>query len=138
MVPGIGRGGLVQLGKFAIPAALPRDGVSAPGQEWRRLEAALEKLNAAYDQRLDLAKGIEAALLKVHRSIARDLEFRRHLQTAVTARSRTAAGAVEDAESHFSKMLMAAATRCCASGRWTSGCLPATVAGNIRRSRPGG
>ena len=106
VVPGIGRGILVQFGKFAIPASLPRDGVSDIRQEWLRIEAALAKLHAAYDQRLDAAKGIEAALLKVHRSIARDLEFRGSLQAAVTARGRTAAGAIEDAQAHFTKLLM--------------------------------
>ena len=105
VVPGIGRGHLVQFGTFAIPATLPRDGVTDLAKEWQGLETALDKLNAAYDQRLRQAKGIEAALLKVHRSIARDVEFRGALHVAVTARRRTAAGAIEDAQAHFSKML---------------------------------
>ena len=106
VVPGIGRGRLVPFGSFAIPDSLPRDGVTDLQQEWRGLETALDKLNAAYDQRLSQAKGIEAALLKVHRSIARDVEFRGALQAAVTASRRTAAGAIEDAQAQFSKMLM--------------------------------
>ena len=107
VVPGIGRGRVVQFGKFTIPPSLPRDGVCDTEKEWRRLDAALEKLNATFDQRLITAHGLEAALLKVHRSIARDVEFRMSLQTAVTKRQRTAAGSIEEAEAHFSKMLMA-------------------------------
>lgn len=107
VVPGIGRGRVVQFGKFSIPPTLPRGGVVDTEKEWRRLDAALEKLNASFDQRLITAHGIEAALVKVHRSIARDVEFRTSLQAAVTERQRTAAGAIEEAETQFSKMLMA-------------------------------
>ncbi len=107
VVPGIGRGRAVRFGKFSIPPSLPRNSVTDPEKEWRPLEAALKKLNATYDHRLGNAKGIEAALLKVHQSIARDVDFRDSLRTAVSARQRTAAGAIEEAEAHFSKMLAA-------------------------------
>ena len=107
VVPGIGRGRVVQFGKFSIPPSLPRNGVADIEKEWRQLDAALEKLDTAYGRRLGAAKGVEAALVKVHRSIARDVEFRGSLRAAVTERRRTAAGAIEEAEAHFSKMLAA-------------------------------
>jgi fructose-specific PTS system IIA-like component len=107
VVPGIGRGRVVSLGKFNIPSSLARDGVTDTAQEWRRLDGALEKLTAAYDQRLDAAKGLEAALLKVHRSIARDVEFCGTLRAAVMERRRSAAGAIETAEAQYSAMLTA-------------------------------
>lgn len=105
VVPGIGRGRVVHFGKFKIPSSLPRNGVTDTEKEWARLDLALTKLNAAYDQRLATARGIEAALLKVHRSIARDEEFRWSLHAAVVKHKRTAAGAIEQAEASFSKML---------------------------------
>jgi fructose-specific PTS system IIA-like component len=107
VVPGIGRGGVVQLGKLSIPPTLSRNGVTDTETEWRQLEAALEKLITTYDFRLVAATGIEADLVKVHRSIARDVEFRGSLRRAVTDRHCTAAGAIEEAEAEFSKMLSA-------------------------------
>jgi fructose-specific PTS system IIA-like component len=107
VVPGIGRGRVVQFGSFSIPPSLPRDGVTDTEKEWRRLEAALEKLNATYDHRLNMAKGIEEELLKVHQSIARDVDFQSSLRAAVTELKRTAAGAIEETEAHFSKLLAA-------------------------------
>ena len=107
VVPGIARGRVVQFGKFSIPLSLPRNGVTDTEKEWRRLDLSLAKLTAAYDHRLDTTKGIEAALVKVHRSIAHDVDFRTSLREAVTGRQRTAAGAIEEAELHFSKILAA-------------------------------
>ena len=107
VVAGIGRGRVVQFGKFSIPPSLPREGVGDVQKEWRRLDASLEKLNAAYDHRLVVAKGIEAELVKVHQSIARDVDFQSSLRAAVTERSSTAAGAIEATEAHFSKLLAA-------------------------------
>ncbi|MGA2245031.1 MAG: phosphoenolpyruvate--protein phosphotransferase [Verrucomicrobiota bacterium] len=107
VVPGIGRGRVIQCGKFAVPPSLVRNGVADTGREWRRLDAALEKLDTAYGQRLATAKGLEAALVAVQRSIARDMDFRGSLRAAVTERQRTAAGAIEEAEAQFSQMLAA-------------------------------
>jgi multiphosphoryl transfer protein len=107
VVPGIGRGCVVRFGKFSIPPSLSRNGVTDVEKEWRRLDAALEKLNAAYEHRLATAKGIEAELVKVHQSIARDVDFQNNLRAAVVERQRTAAGAIEEAEAHFSKLLAA-------------------------------
>ncbi len=107
VVPGIGRGRVVPFGKFSIPPSLPRHGVTDTEMEWQRLEAALEKLNATYLQRLGRTKHIEAELVKVHQSIARDVDFRTSLREAVITRQRTAAGAIEEAELHFSNLLAA-------------------------------
>ncbi|MDE3066340.1 MAG: phosphoenolpyruvate--protein phosphotransferase [Verrucomicrobiota bacterium] len=107
LVRGIARGRLVPVGKFSIPRTLPRNGVTDPETEWRQLDAALAKLKAAYDERLAVARGIENDLIKVHRSIARDVEFRRRLREAVMARRRTAAGAIEEAAAHFTGLLAA-------------------------------
>lgn len=107
VVPGIGRGRVVRFGGFSIPPSLPRNGVADTGMEWQRLDGALEKLNTAYDHRLGAARGIEAELVKVHQSIARDVDFHTSLRVAVTERQRTAAGAIEETETHFSKLLAA-------------------------------
>ena len=107
VVPGIGRGVAMPFEKFSVPASLPRDGVADPEREWRRLEAALNKLGADCDRRLAGVKGVEAALVEVHRSIARDVAFRDSLSAAVAERRRTAAGAIEETEEQFSKMLAA-------------------------------
>jgi phosphoenolpyruvate-protein phosphotransferase len=106
VVPGIAQGRIVQVGGFKIPPALPTGGVTDPDTEWRTLDEALKKLIVAYDGRLTAArKKIEIELIKAHRSIARDLEFRHQLHDAVFLRRRTSAGAVADAESHFSTVL---------------------------------
>lgn len=107
VVPGIGRGCVVKFGGFSVAPSLPRNGMNDTGQEWRRIEAALEKLDAGFKQRLVTAKGVEAALVAVHQSIARDVDFRGSLRASVTERRRTAAGAIEEAEAEFSKLLAA-------------------------------
>jgi fructose-specific PTS system IIA-like component len=107
VVPGIGLGCVVQFGKFSVSPALPRNGVADTAREWQQLEAALGKLDATCERRLATAKGIEAALVTVHRSIARDVDFRGSLRAAVTERQRTAAGAIEETEAQFSGMLAA-------------------------------
>ncbi|HEV2695218.1 MAG TPA: phosphoenolpyruvate--protein phosphotransferase [Verrucomicrobiae bacterium] len=107
VVPGIGSGRGVRFGAFSIPPSLPREGVANTQMEWHRLNQALHKLNTAYDNRLKQARGIEAELVKVHQSIARDVDFQDSLQAAVIRRQHTAAGAIEAAEAQFSKMLAA-------------------------------
>ncbi len=107
VVPGIGRGRAVEFGKFSIPPSLPRNGVIDTEREWWRLVVALESLNATYDQRLGVTSGVEADLVKVHQSIARDVDFNDQLRIAVMERRRTVAGAIEEAEIHFSKLLAA-------------------------------
>lgn len=107
VVSGIARGQAVRIGKNNVDA-LPRNSVVDPKIEWRRLETALEKLVENYDARLArLDQGIEADLLKVHRSIARDVEFRRQLSEEIAKNQYPAAQAIASAEKHFSEMLSA-------------------------------
>ncbi len=107
VVSGIGRGRVVRFGTFSVPQSLARNGVTDTAKEWQKLDSALEKLNTTYARRLNSAKGIEAELVKVHQAIARDVDFQDSLRTAVTERRRTAAGAIEEAETQFSNLLAA-------------------------------
>ena len=108
MAPGVALGQIVQLSALKMPAAPAQEAPAEPAAEWRKLEEALERTIADYDRQLAAAKRqMEAELLKAHRAIARDLEFRRQLQDAVAGRGRPAAGAVADAEAHFSGILAA-------------------------------
>lgn len=106
LVPGIGVAPAVRVGKFSIPATLPRNGVTDVEVEWRRLEVALQKLNAIYEQRFASAeRKIESGLAKVHSAITHDVEFRQRLRDAITQQRRTVVGAIEEVEAHFTKML---------------------------------
>ena len=108
VVPGIGHASIVHIGKNRIPATPLRNGLVDSKNEWLRLEAALEKLVENCDVRLSSElSGIERDLLKVHRSIARDVEFRRQLSTEILAHGRLAAEAIASAEKHFSEILAA-------------------------------
>ena len=105
VVSGIAQGRIVRVGGFRVPLGLAESAVSDPTDEWRKLVTALERLHAIYEERVRQASGIEAALLKVHRAIAWDVEFRNQLEDAVTRRHRSAAGAIADAEARFSREL---------------------------------
>jgi phosphoenolpyruvate-protein phosphotransferase len=108
VVPGIGQGRIVQIGKFRIPAAIPTDNAADSSVELHALEKALPQLSAWYDQRIAAtAKGVERELLDAHRAMARDPELRHLLTEAVLKNHRTAAGAIADAEAHLSAMLTA-------------------------------
>lgn len=107
VAPGIARGRVVHVGKYALPSALPRNGTTVPDAEWRQLESALEKLVEQCNQRLVSANGVESELLKVHRSIARDVEFRQRLREEISKRRHTAAEAIARVGKHFSGVLAA-------------------------------
>ena len=109
VVPGIAQGRVVQIGRFSVPKKLLAEAVSNPTEEWDRLDVALQKVDRVmHDVRLAQAeRGLETELLKALRSILRDVEFRQVLQNAVIVRRRTAAGAVADAEAHFTTILNA-------------------------------
>lgn len=111
VVPGIARGYGVLAGRGWNFSALPEDirnAATTPAQEWTRIESALEKLAADCDREIAGAgAGIEAELLKVHRSVARDAEFRQRLQFEVSQHKRPAAEALASAEKHFSDVLTA-------------------------------
>ncbi len=105
VVRGITRGKLIHVGKIHVPAALLQANKLDRKAEWQRLEMALEKLVKHYETRQAAAgHGIESDLLKVHRSIARDTEFRRHLAEEVN-QHQPAAEAIANTEKHFAKIL---------------------------------
>ncbi|HEX4350504.1 MAG TPA: phosphoenolpyruvate--protein phosphotransferase, partial [Verrucomicrobiae bacterium] len=107
VVPGVASGRAVRIGKTHA-AVVAHNGTVDPKVEWHRLEKALEKLVENYDARLARADhGIEADLLKVHRSIARDVEFRRQLSEEIVRNRHPAAQAIAGTEKHFSEMLAA-------------------------------
>ena len=108
VVPGIAQAQVARFDRKTVPALLPKNGEIDPAIEWPRLETALEKLIADCDTRLSgTDQGIEIELLKVHRSIARDIEFRRLLSEEVNQHRHPAAEAIANAEKHFSDVLIA-------------------------------
>lgn len=108
VVPGIGAGRAVYLDALEVPTSIPTTGATDVSAERDRLEAALVSLERRYDNRLEvLAPGVEADVLKAHRSVARDPEFRAKLESVIAEGSRTAAGAIAAAELHFTSMLLA-------------------------------
>jgi fructose-specific PTS system IIA-like component len=108
VVSGIAAGKIVRANGFSLPNGLPTDGVADVIAEQRRMTEGLEELIAWYGRRADAAgKGIERDLLVAHRSLARDEEFRACLLEAISARGRTAAGAIADAEAHFTRVFAA-------------------------------
>jgi fructose-specific PTS system IIA-like component len=112
VVPGIARGWVVQVGKFCIPQKISGDTANDAGAEWRRLDVALQKLIIYYGQQLSVAQNkIQGKLIEAHRAIARDVEFHKQLHEGITQQRRTAAGAIADAEAHFSAMLAASGSQ---------------------------
>lgn len=107
VVPGIGRGRALTIGAFRLPASVPRNGVTDREAEVGLIDAALSALLGRYDSRLETAAGVEAAILRAHRAIVRDPEFRQALERTVRERGATAAGAIAEAEEHFSSVLAA-------------------------------
>lgn len=108
VAPGIALGRVVRVGRYGLPATLPRNGNHGPEAEWRQLAVALEKMIEHCNQRLAAAAhGVEMELIKVHRSIVRDVEFRQRLEDEVMNRRHTAAEAVAGVGKHFSDVLAA-------------------------------
>lgn len=106
VVPGIGQGLLVQPGGLHIPETIPLDGDTDFAAEVRKLDAALNGLVEDYEARLPHQESrLEMELLKAHRSVARDPDFRARLHEALRPEGRTAAGAIADTEAHFTDML---------------------------------
>jgi fructose-specific PTS system IIA-like component len=106
VVAGIAEGRAVVVGQIRMPETIARAGVSSVVAEVARLDAAIDRLTRALDARLEQATGVEAAVLKAHRSVARDPEFKEYLHAPIRERGATAAGAIEDGESHFTTMLL--------------------------------
>jgi len=105
VVSGIGLGRLVRAHGFRIPSHLPTDGACDPGAEMAKIDHALSELLTWYDRRMgNLGRCLETELLGAHRSLARDAEFRQVMARAIGENRRTAAGAIADAEAHFSAL----------------------------------
>jgi multiphosphoryl transfer protein len=108
VVTGIGVGRAVAIGGLSLPDSIPLTGVADADAEIEGVERALGRLLGRYDDRLDgRGEGVEADVLRAHRSVARDPEFSRAIARAVRERRLTAAGAVAEAEAEFSAMLAA-------------------------------
>ncbi|HYG23887.1 MAG TPA: phosphoenolpyruvate--protein phosphotransferase [Verrucomicrobiae bacterium] len=108
MVPGIAHGAIVRVAGFTLPDGLATDGVQDVEKEQQRIARGLEELIEWYSRRAAIAgRTVETELLIAHRAFARDEEFRACLFEAVAKRRRTAAGAIADAESHFSQLFWA-------------------------------
>lgn len=108
VVTGIAEGRIVCASGFRIPAGLKTDGAADRDGEQEKVRNALEELIGWYGQRIAaMTLGVERELLAAHRSVARDEEFRRALSNAIQQCGRTAAGAISDAEAHFTSMLSA-------------------------------
>jgi fructose-specific PTS system IIA-like component len=107
VVRGIGRGRVVRAGGFRLPDGLALSGGVA-AEERRRLASGLELLQSDYERRLAaLGQGVERELVAAHQSLARDGWFCGLMTEAIAARGKTAAGAIAEAEAHFSSMLLA-------------------------------
>jgi len=108
VAPGIAHGRIVHVGKYAFPSPLPRNGTHSPEVEWTRLDVALEGLIEDCNRRLGSARsGVESELITVHRSIARDVEFRQRLELEILKHHRSAAEAIASVEKYFSEVLAA-------------------------------
>ena len=106
VVPGIGQGCVVQPGGLRVPATIPLTGNSEFAAEVRRLDAALNELVEVYEERLPRQESrLEMEILKAHRAVARDPDFRARLHEALRTEGRTTAGAIADTEAHFTGML---------------------------------
>ena len=104
--PGIARGRAVRIGGVTVPASIPRRGVGDAAAELELLGAALDAVVQRYDWHLaELGDSVEADVLRAHRSVTRDPEFRRRLEAAIRERGCTVAGAVEAADAYFTAML---------------------------------
>lgn len=109
VAPGIAQGRVVHVGKYALLSTPLKNGASDPEAAWKRLETAMEELVEHCNRQLAAVHfgGVEGELIKVHRSIARDVEFRQRLRDEVVKRHHSAASAIARVEKHFSGMLAA-------------------------------
>ena len=105
---GIGWGRVLRMGGLCIPASLDRGLESDAAGEMCRFDTILARVEKSYSDRLALlTSGPEADVIKAHRSVARDPGFRREIERAIMDRGRSIAGAVEEAEGAFTRMLVA-------------------------------
>jgi fructose-specific PTS system IIA-like component len=109
VVGGIGHGRIVPVSGFVMPPVTAPPGGVDPAAEHRRVLEALAALDRTYERLLERAAGKTAlGVLHAHRAIARDPEFRDHLQSVIHKKGATAAAALADAQARFMAMLAAA------------------------------
>lgn len=107
VVGGIGRGRLRRGQGLCLTEAISRQHADGADAEIHRLDAALSALEAAYESQLRHQESLLGrSLLKAHRAMARDPEFRAYLHAAIRKDSCSIAGAVQAAEAHFSEQLV--------------------------------
>lgn len=112
VVPGIAQGRLVWASGFHVPTGLATTAITDIPAEQAKIDHALQRLLSWYSQQLArMPRGIEQGLVAAQRAIARDEQLRQLLLDAVLTRKRSAAGAIAEAEAHFSAMLAASDNR---------------------------
>lgn len=108
VVPGIAEGIAVAVDAFSVPPSIQLEDAMDPAAELALVRDALSRLTARLDLLVRGARsGVEEDLLRAHRSVAKDPEFRRHIENQVLRQRRTAAGAIASAEREFTAMLAA-------------------------------
>jgi len=107
VVAGIGGGRAVALGGFTLPPEIATSGATDPDHEVARIESALDAMARGDEMPATVAQGVPSAVLAAQQAVARDPALRNHLRHAVHADGRTAAGALADAEAHFTSILAA-------------------------------
>jgi phosphoenolpyruvate-protein phosphotransferase len=106
VVPGIGQGRIMRSGTLRVPPSIPLQGSTDFAAEVRKLDSALTSLVADYEERLPRHDSrVQMELLKAHRSIARDPEFRAKLHEFIRPEQRSAAGAIVATEAYFTGIL---------------------------------
>ncbi len=105
LVSGIGHGHILQAGR-PRPPVLSRHEQPDHASEAGKMDAGLNALTASYEARLARsASTIELELLRAHRSVARDPEFRARLHEELQPHGRTTATAILATESHYCALL---------------------------------
>ncbi|MGE5359600.1 MAG: phosphoenolpyruvate--protein phosphotransferase [Bacteroidales bacterium] len=108
VVPGIGAGRLVAIGDFHIPSTVPLDAVDDVEAEVARVDAALSRVNARYDEQLErMPADVAAAILRAHRAVARDPELREGVVKGVRERRASGAAAIASVVETFTALLEA-------------------------------
>jgi multiphosphoryl transfer protein len=108
VVGGIGIGIAFRVGGFSVPPSIPLVEPDDLDAELQRVEEAFGRLLRRYDERLEADdSSVEADVLRAHRSVARDPEFGQVVLHALRSHRCTAAGAIREAETQFSGMLLA-------------------------------
>ena len=119
VVGGIGCGRIVQVDGFVLPPVPVRSGEVDALAEQQQVIESLEAVGKNYEEHLARAAGKTAIdVLKAHRSIARDPDFKGRLLRVILERQCTAMEALADVQAHFTAMLMAAGSVLSTNARW--------------------